>query len=219
MGGSRPDRTKTTPQTGGEASAAYHAEHSLRAGHSAHDEEMKVLVDTVRLPAAAESSELSLRCASEPTHVMQSRLGPRIVVAALAGLLVVAAIFTFFSWGPGPKSELSSSGAGPKSGLSSSGAGPKSGLSSSGQQAPAAEETLTRAAVAAPDLPKPAVIPAAAEPAAAPQPVAEAPAAPAAVEAPPPSLAPAPAAVASRSKSTGHVRKSPSDVGEFKTTF
>ncbi|MGH7434823.1 MAG: hypothetical protein ACRENE_04040, partial [Polyangiaceae bacterium] len=99
MGGPRPDRTKTMPQTGGEASAAYHAEHALRAGHDAHDDSMKVLIETVRLPAA--SADLDRRGAGEATYVKASRQGPRIVVAALAGLLVVAAFFAFFSWSVG----------------------------------------------------------------------------------------------------------------------
>lgn len=220
MGGPRPDRTKTTPQTGGEAAAAYHAEHSLRAGHAGHDEDMKVLVDTVRLPAAAETDELALRFAGEETYVLRSRLGPRVVVAALAGLLVVAAIFAFFSWGPGPKSTSSSLDPGTKSASSA----PEPDLKGQGSavavpQAPAGGQAHTGAAVAAPDLPRPAeiampVAPAMAEPAPAAPPAVEAPAASAGAEAP----APAPATVASRAKSAGHARKSP-DVGEFKTAF
>jgi hypothetical protein len=199
MGGPRPDRTKTTPQTGGEAAAAYHAEHSLRAGHAGHDEDVKVLVDTVRLPPAAETDEMGLRFAAEPTFILPSRQGPRIVVAALAGLLVVVAIFAYLD----REARQAAVVAAP--------------------QAPLPGEALTRAAVASPEVPRPAeipmpVAPAAAEPArAAPQPVAEAPAAPAVVEAPPPAAAPA--AVASRTRATGHVQKSPGDMGEFKSSF
>lgn len=52
MSGPRPDRPKTTPQTGGEASAAYHAEHSLHAGHRAVGAEPKVLVERLVTPRA-----------------------------------------------------------------------------------------------------------------------------------------------------------------------
>lgn len=102
IGGPRADRTKTMPQTAGEASAAYHAEHAVHAGRSAREEDQKVLVDTVRLPAAAEEPELALLPLANPTLVIPARLGPRVVVAAIAGLLVVLAIFAYLDRDPTP---------------------------------------------------------------------------------------------------------------------
>jgi hypothetical protein len=101
MGGPRPDRTKTMPQTAGEASAAYHAEHAVRAGRTARDEGRKVLVDTIRLRPPTDEGELALRPgAADPTFVLSTRLGPRIVVATIAGFLVVLAIFAYLDREP-----------------------------------------------------------------------------------------------------------------------
>lgn len=100
MAGPRPDRTKTMPQTGGEAAAAYHAEHAVHAGRTAREEDRKVLVDTVRLPAAIEDESYELRTALEETYVRPDRQERRVVVAILAGLLVVMAIFAYLDRSP-----------------------------------------------------------------------------------------------------------------------
>ncbi len=97
MAGPRPDRTKTLSQTSGEASAAYHAEHAVRAGRTARDEDRKVLVDTVRLPIGADADDLGGPMPGrDPTFVLPARLAPRVVIAVLAGLLVVVVLFAAF---------------------------------------------------------------------------------------------------------------------------
>lgn len=169
MGGPRPDRTKTMPQTAGEASAAYHAEHALHAGRTAHDEGMKVLVDTVRLPAA-DGDDGPPRPSPDPTFVLPARLAPRVVVAALAGLLVVLAIFAYLDR-RGPESAA------------------LAGLAGASAPAPARTEEPLPAVAAA----RPTEVPA--QPAPSSQQASEAVGAPA-VEAPP---AP-PSAVATRSR-------------------
>lgn len=94
MAGPRPDRTKTLPQTSGEAAAAYHSEHAVRAGRTAHEEDRKVLVDTVRLPIGVDSDDPDARFAGpDPTYVLPARLAPRVVIAVLAGLVVVVGLF------------------------------------------------------------------------------------------------------------------------------
>jgi hypothetical protein len=106
MAGPRPDRTKTMPQTSGEASAAYHAEHAVRAGQAPReDEPRKVLVDTVRVPVARPLDEDTgppfdkLAARADPTYVVPARMVPRVVLAAVAGLAVVALIFIAFGRG------------------------------------------------------------------------------------------------------------------------
>jgi hypothetical protein len=185
MGGPRPDRTKTMPQSAGEASAAYHAEHALQAGRTAPDEKKKVLVDTVRLPAATEGDAVGFRHSADPTFVVREKLGPRIVVAAIAGFLVVLAIFAYLDRAP---------------------------ASSASDLPDTRHETLGAAAppppVAAPEPPVAATATAATPPAP------EAPPAPAsAIEAPPA------AGTALASRPHGSHRKTPGDVGEFKTSF
>lgn len=100
MGGPRPDRTKTMPQTAGEGAAAYHAEHAVRAGRTARDESRKVLVDTVRLPAATEDESFELRSSLEATYVLPDRQKRRVVIATIAGLLVVVVISAYLDRAP-----------------------------------------------------------------------------------------------------------------------
>jgi hypothetical protein len=194
MGGPRPDRTKTMPQTAGEASAAYHAEHALHAGRTAQDEGMKVLVDTVRLPAA-EGDDVPPRPSPDATFVLRARLAPRVVVAALAGLLVVLAIFasldSWRSWHGWPHSPRPSET-------------PAAGASAP-VLAPTAAPLPASATAGTAELPAPPATasPQPSEPVAAPG-----------VEAPPA----APAAVATRSR-TRTRDKGTGDVGDFKTTF
>jgi hypothetical protein len=108
MSGPRPDRTKTTPQSGGEASAAYHAEHSVHPGHRPTDDAPKVLVDRPSTPRAipVSSTQAAARRAptvtglsppregaGEPTFVTPPDLRRRVLLAAIAGLVVVFALF------------------------------------------------------------------------------------------------------------------------------
>jgi hypothetical protein len=92
------------PQTSGEAAAAYHAEHAVRAGQPPREEEpRKVLVDTVRVrdgePLDAgdpTTPPAAFAMRGDPTYVVPARLGPRVVLAAVAGLAVVALLFVAF---------------------------------------------------------------------------------------------------------------------------
>jgi hypothetical protein len=119
----QPPRTKTMPQTDGEASAAYHARHDVRAARTSPDDEPKVIVErapaSLAMPAAStrpptplelaptvpelavdrlESGErraLDKRAADArlPTAELPPRLGPRIALASAAGMLVVLFLF------------------------------------------------------------------------------------------------------------------------------
>jgi hypothetical protein len=108
MSGPRPDRTRTTPQSGGEASAAYHAEHSVHPGHRPNDDAPKVLVDRPSTPRAIPVSTTQAAArraptvtglsparegAGEPTFVTPPDLRRRVLLAAIAGLVVVFALF------------------------------------------------------------------------------------------------------------------------------
>jgi hypothetical protein len=101
----QPDRTKTTPQTDGEASAAYHAEHSLRRASNPRIQTSTVLIDrppTLRaIPLSAHQQRARDRAsgaAEAPTHITGRRrsetpLPRRLFFALVAGALVVLAAF------------------------------------------------------------------------------------------------------------------------------
>jgi hypothetical protein len=100
IAGPRPGRVRTTPQTGGEASAAYHAEHGLHRGQATHDAEPKVLVERPVTPQSIPLSVTMPRGLPTPslrsidaTLVTRDDLRRRIVVAFVAGLLVVLGLF------------------------------------------------------------------------------------------------------------------------------
>jgi hypothetical protein len=95
--GPQPERMRTKPQTDGEASAAYHARHDVRAARTSPDEEPKVVIERITQPPTIRIDrsklplfdEASARAALEPTAVVPPKMGPRIVLAVVAGLLVV----------------------------------------------------------------------------------------------------------------------------------
>ncbi len=97
----QPPRTKTMPQTGGEASAAYHARHDVRAARTSPDDEPKVIVrrqhsaPAVRAEqtTAPDPDEVRGRAVPGPTAELPPRLAPRIAVALGAGGLVVLVLF------------------------------------------------------------------------------------------------------------------------------
>ncbi len=94
----RLERTRTTPQSDGQASAAYHAAHAPHAPGPVPpiDDVPKVLLDRPLTP-----TDVSPRPSPAPVHakavestvVPPGRLGRRVAVAAAAGLLVAAAVF------------------------------------------------------------------------------------------------------------------------------
>jgi hypothetical protein len=114
IAGPRPDRVKTMPRTAGEAAAAYHAEHAVHAAHTSPDDEPKVMVERSPFDPRdrTDPSRRSLPLAevpagwgaADPTHVPPKSLVLRVVLAALAGLLVVVGIFVAVDRAPPPDS-------------------------------------------------------------------------------------------------------------------
>lgn len=103
MQGPQPERPKTTPQTDGQASAAYHAEHLVRPARTSPDEEPKVVVerphqppttriDRSKVQAIVEQADAQRR-AMETTAVLPQQVAPRVIVAVVAGLVVVLGLF------------------------------------------------------------------------------------------------------------------------------
>jgi len=99
MGGPRPERRKTTPQSDGEASASYHAQHGLHRAHALGAPGPKVVVE--RTPEASASEPDTVPTpppplaahASDTTFVPARHFGRRIAMAVLAALLIVLAAF------------------------------------------------------------------------------------------------------------------------------
>ncbi len=114
----QPERTKTMPQTDGDASAAYHARHDVRAARTSPEDEPKVIIErqalqqTIRIDRAKvrELNEALVRAgARDPTAVLPPRVGPRIALAVVAGLVVVIGLFAalhasgrYAGYGPAP---------------------------------------------------------------------------------------------------------------------
>jgi hypothetical protein len=101
IAGPRPGRARTTPQTGGEASAVYHAEHDVHPGQAPFEVQSKVLVERPATPRAIPVPAIERRAASlrpalhstDPTVVTRDDLRRRLVIAFVAGLLVVLGLF------------------------------------------------------------------------------------------------------------------------------
>jgi hypothetical protein len=97
MAGPRPDRRKTKPQSDGEASAAYHAEHGVRRARSSSEPGPKVVVERTSSPrpVASERSPVPAPESREAlsTFVPGKVLRRRVAVALVAGLLIVLISF------------------------------------------------------------------------------------------------------------------------------
>jgi hypothetical protein len=102
MTGAQPERTKTMPQTDGDASAAYHARHDVRAARTSPEEEPKVIIEkqalqaTIRIDRSKikDLNESLIRAgAMDPTAVLPPRIGRRIILAVAAGVAVVVGLF------------------------------------------------------------------------------------------------------------------------------
>jgi len=99
ISGSQPSRTKTTPQTDGEASASYHSRHDVRRAHTSPDEEPKVVIDheaqfpTMRIERSQVPFPEVLAPTRELTLIPPVALWPRVVIAAAAGLVVGMCLF------------------------------------------------------------------------------------------------------------------------------
>jgi hypothetical protein len=94
----RLERTRTTPQSDGQASAAYHSEHEPRvAERAASGDVPKVLLDRPLTPTSvsARLSPAPARAYSSDATVFvpPERLGFRVVLAAVLGLVVAGLVF------------------------------------------------------------------------------------------------------------------------------
>lgn len=93
----RLDRTRTTPQSDGQASAAYHSAHTPPASERApNDDVPKVLLDRPLTPTAVSPRPSPAPARSYSTDatvlVAPERLGRRIAVAVVLGLLVAGVV-------------------------------------------------------------------------------------------------------------------------------
>jgi len=103
MQGPQLERPKTTPQTDGESHAAYHAQHLVHPSRTGPSDEPKVVVErpvlsaTTRIDrskvAAVIAQHDAQRRSNDATAVLPQQVAPRIVVALVAGLVVVIGIF------------------------------------------------------------------------------------------------------------------------------
>jgi hypothetical protein len=106
MQGPQPERPKTMPATDGQSSASYHAEHMVRPARTSPDEEPKVVVerplqapttriDRAKVQAVIEAADARRR-AMEATAVLPQQIAPRVIVAIVAGVVVVLGLFVAF---------------------------------------------------------------------------------------------------------------------------
>jgi hypothetical protein len=206
MQGPQPERPKTMPQTDGQSSASYHAEHMVRPARTSPDEEPKVVVerppqapttriDRARVQAVIDAADARRRAMEEATAVLPQQIAPRVFVAVVAGVVVVLGLFVVLRIAMG------------------------SHASTATAPAPAASPPAVVAAVApAPPVAStaPAQPAASADPALAPTATATAasrpPAAPAWAAGPPSAKPKSPSTAPRGTTGSG-------DLGEFKTTF
>jgi hypothetical protein len=105
MPAQQPQPPRTTPQTAGQSSAAYHVEHAVRPAHTSPDDVPKVVVErapqhaTVRLNRARLQAVIDQAQAEKASQAQLSQHGAgmpmslRIAIAVVAGLAVVLGIF------------------------------------------------------------------------------------------------------------------------------
>ncbi len=99
MAGPRPERRKTTPQSDGEASASYHAEHGVHRARTSEPAPPKVVVERPALGAVmAERPASPVRASREalstfvPARVLRRRVAMAIVAGGLFVLLSFVAL-------------------------------------------------------------------------------------------------------------------------------
>jgi hypothetical protein len=103
MQGPQPERPKTTPQTDGQASASYHAEHGVHPARTSPDDEPKVVVEraplapTTRIDRVTRQTAIdhadALRRTLETQGARPQRMAPRLIAALIAGMTVVLGLF------------------------------------------------------------------------------------------------------------------------------
>jgi hypothetical protein len=95
----QPEPSKTTPQTDGQSAAAYHAEHAVPAAQPPPEDEPKVVIyrpplaQTIRVAQSKAASDADPKAWTETTAVGAQPLAGRVIVAVLAGSVVVMVIF------------------------------------------------------------------------------------------------------------------------------
>jgi hypothetical protein len=97
MQGPQPERPKTMPQTDGQSSASYHAEHMVRPARTSPVVERPLQaptkrIDRTRVQAVIDEADARRR-AMEATAVLPQQIAPRVVVAIVAGVVVVLGLF------------------------------------------------------------------------------------------------------------------------------
>jgi hypothetical protein len=218
MSAPQPERQKLTPQSAGEAAASYHAEHPVHPARTSPDEEPKVIVErpplapTVRvqrekLQAIIEQADAARRAkeaeAAEQAGVPVS-MGPKVLIAAVAGLVVVLVIFVLARNKIAGMDSGTAGGAGATATATATTAAATTGTATAAATVSGAV-TATAMSTAIP------VADTTAQPAAPPPPTAHVP-----VSALPAAPATGPAATA---KPKPRPTATSGDLGEFKTTF
>ena len=101
MAGPRPERRKTTPQSDGEASAAYHAEHGVRRARTSEPAGPKVVVER---PAPAgvlrerPSSPKPVKVGAGPQDALSTFVPARVLRRRVAMALVAGVLFVLLSF-------------------------------------------------------------------------------------------------------------------------
>jgi hypothetical protein len=103
MQGPQPERPKTTPQTDGQASASYHAEHGVHPARTSPDQEPKVVVErpqlvpTTRIDRVTRQTAIdhadAQRRTMETSGASPHSMAPRVIAALVAGMTVVVGLF------------------------------------------------------------------------------------------------------------------------------
>jgi hypothetical protein len=213
MQGPQPERPKTTPQTDGQASASYHAEHGVRPARTSPDDEPKVVVEraplvpTTRIDRAKMQQAIdhadALRRSIEPPPPIPQQMAPRVVAAIVAGMTVVVGLFLVLRFAMGSRES-------PRPAIASPPTQGATVVATAPSPLPPMEALSAASASPAPPSPAfaaPPATPPAAEPVmAAPREAATTPAASSGARPRNPRTAPA-------------VNSSGTDLGEFKTTF
>jgi hypothetical protein len=124
MQGPQPERPKTTPQTDGQASASYHAEHGVHPARTSPDQEPKVVVERAPLAPTTRIDRVTRQTAIDHADALgrtmetsgptPHSMAPRVIAAVVAGMTVVVGLCLVLrlAGGPEPRAPVGSSAAG-----------------------------------------------------------------------------------------------------------
>jgi hypothetical protein len=128
MTGPRPDRTRTTPQSAGEASASYHAKHGVHPAHTLSEPGPKVVIARASTTpprggrslapsslssSPADTTQPTRMVREDATTMVPPRVGRRVAMAILVALLVVLALFVVLDFSAGRTASLQAATAQP----------------------------------------------------------------------------------------------------------